>query len=71
MFETSAKPPINRSGVSAVRRKPWKIKECGFLPKAATLLLQRSRELKFDRQKPLKYKGIMKSGYTAKMRYIL
>ena len=42
MIETSAKPPIRRSGVSAERRKPLEIEECGFLPKAATLLLQRS-----------------------------
>jgi hypothetical protein len=40
-YETSAKPPINRSGVPAERRKPLEIEECGFLPKAATLLLQR------------------------------
>jgi len=32
---------IRRSGVSAERRKPLEIEECGFLPNAATLLLQR------------------------------
>jgi hypothetical protein len=37
-IETSAKPAIRRSGVSAERRKPLEIEECGFLPKAATLL---------------------------------
>jgi hypothetical protein len=42
-FETSAKPSINRSGVSAERRKILEIEECGFLPKAATSLLQRSQ----------------------------
>jgi len=31
---------IRRSGVSVRRREPLKIEECGFLPKAATLLLQ-------------------------------
>jgi len=30
----------NRGGVSAERRKTLEIEECGFLPKAATLLLQ-------------------------------
>ena len=39
--KTSAKPAIRRSGVSAERRKPLEIEECGFLPKAATLRLQR------------------------------
>jgi hypothetical protein len=32
------KIPIRRSGVSAERRKPLRIEERGFLPKAATLL---------------------------------
>ncbi|HEY1717121.1 MAG TPA: hypothetical protein VGH42_02355 [Verrucomicrobiae bacterium] len=35
-FETSAKPSNNRSGVSTERRKTLEIKECDFLPKAAT-----------------------------------
>jgi hypothetical protein len=39
--QTSAKPPVRRSGVSAERRKPFEIQGCGFLPKAATLLLKR------------------------------
>jgi hypothetical protein len=39
--ETSAKPAVRRSGVSAERRKPFEIEGFGFLPKAATLLLQR------------------------------
>jgi hypothetical protein len=41
-YETSAKPAIRRSGVSAERRKPLEFEGFGFLPKAATLLLQRS-----------------------------
>jgi len=40
---TSVKPSVKRSGVSAERRKILGIKECGFLPKAATPLLQRSQ----------------------------
>ncbi len=40
-IETSARPAIHRSGVSAERRKPLKIEAFGFLPKAATLLLQK------------------------------
>jgi unsaturated rhamnogalacturonyl hydrolase len=42
-LETSAKPTIYRSGVTAERRKQLKIEEFGFLPKAATLLLHRFR----------------------------
>ncbi len=37
------KTPDSRSGVSAERRKHQEIEECGFLPKAATLVFQRSR----------------------------
>ncbi len=33
---------VCRSGVSVEGRKPLEIEECGFLPKAATLFLQRS-----------------------------
>jgi hypothetical protein len=42
-IETSAKPAIRRSGVSAERRKLLEIDRFGFLPKAATLRLQRPR----------------------------
>jgi AraC-like DNA-binding protein len=42
LLKASAKPIIRRSGVSAERRKPWEIEDCGFLPKAATPVLQRS-----------------------------
>jgi hypothetical protein len=42
-LEISAKPIIRRSGVSAERRKLLEIEECGFLPKAATPVLQRSQ----------------------------
>src|ERR1035437_1584737 len=45
MGDTSEKLPIDRSGVSAERRKLQKIDECGFLPKAATPVLQRSLRL--------------------------
>jgi hypothetical protein len=41
-----SKPAIHRSGVSAERRKLLEIEKCGFLPKAATLLLQRFRSFK-------------------------
>jgi hypothetical protein len=44
--ETSEKYSIDRSdcsGVSAERRKLHEIEECGFLPKAATPVLQRSQ----------------------------
>jgi hypothetical protein len=41
-FYISAKPSIRRSGVSAERRKPYEIEKCGFLPKAATILLRRN-----------------------------
>jgi hypothetical protein len=47
--ETSAKPPIDRSGVSAERRKLQEIQEGGFLPKTATPLLQRFRFVKIGR----------------------
>jgi hypothetical protein len=40
--ETSAKAMANRSGGSVERRKLRKNEECGFLPKAATPVLQRS-----------------------------
>jgi hypothetical protein len=42
LAEVSAKPVICRSGVSAERRKSLEIGGSGFLPKAATLFLQRS-----------------------------
>jgi hypothetical protein len=45
-IETSANAAIRRSGVSAERRKPSEIEGSGFLPKAATLLLQKSQILK-------------------------
>jgi hypothetical protein len=41
--ETSAKLVIRCSGVSEERRKSLEIEGFGFLPKAATLLLQRSQ----------------------------
>ena len=40
--ETSAYHSADRSGDSGERRKHLKIEECGFLPKAATPVLQRS-----------------------------
>ena len=40
--ETSANHSADRSGDSGERRKHLKTEECGFLPKAATLVLQRS-----------------------------
>jgi hypothetical protein len=42
-IETSAKRAIRRSGVPAERRISLEIEGFGFLPKAATLLLQRSQ----------------------------
>jgi hypothetical protein len=42
-METSAKRAIRRGGVSEERRISLEIEGFGFLPKAATLLLQRSR----------------------------
>jgi len=42
-IETSATSVIRRSGGSAERRKPMEIEWFGFLPKAATLFLQRSQ----------------------------
>jgi hypothetical protein len=40
--ETSANHSVDRSGGSGEHRKHLKIEECGFLPKAATPVLQRS-----------------------------
>jgi len=40
--ETSANHSADRSIDSGERRKHLKIEECGFLPKAATPVLQRS-----------------------------
>jgi hypothetical protein len=42
-----SKPAIRRSGVSAERRKPLEIEGFGFLPKAATLLLQEAHHSSF------------------------
>jgi hypothetical protein len=41
-YETSEKLSLDRSGVSAERRKLQEIGEGGFLPKAATLVLRQS-----------------------------
>jgi hypothetical protein len=41
-YETAEKFPVDRSGVSAERRKLQDIGEGGFLPKAATLVLRQS-----------------------------
>jgi len=51
-FETSEELPVDRSGVSAERRKPQEIEESGFLPKAATPVLQRSRFVCFAVKNP-------------------
>jgi hypothetical protein len=40
---TRVKPTIHRSGVPAERRKTLEIEECGFLPNAATLFLQKAQ----------------------------
>jgi hypothetical protein len=40
--EISANHSVDRSGDSGERRKHLKAEECGFLPKAATPVLQRS-----------------------------
>jgi hypothetical protein len=41
-YETCERLPLDRSGVSAERRKLQDIGEGGFLPKAATLVLRQS-----------------------------